>query len=29
MLANDLRVGWHRDYETLLAEDENDGTNGI
>lgn len=28
MLANDLRVGWHRDYQTLLVEDESDDTDG-
>ena len=28
MLANDLRIGWHRDYQALLTEVESDVTRG-
>jgi len=28
MLANELRVGWHRDYGTLLTEDGSEGGDG-
>ena len=27
ILANDLRIGWHRDYETLLTSNDEEGAN--
>jgi hypothetical protein len=27
ILANDLRIGWHRDYETLLTPNDEEGSN--